>query len=71
MMQPWANGKNHNFRPNLGAPIFFMGFISTTSRKTNEPNLKKITKNLIFAPFGPNLATIHPNFCVGFTSTIN
>ena len=67
VMQPWENGKNPDFRPNLD-PLksFFMGFTSTRCsklssfaiyEKTNEPNLKKIMKNLIL---GPILAQMWP-----------
>ena len=57
MTQPWENGKNPNFKPNLGPQNFFSRVLPllivrqcsklssyAISRKINEPNLKKWQK---------------------------
>ena len=65
-MQPWENDKNSKFGPNLGPLIFYLFFLWVLpllivkqcfklsfygmSRKNNEPNLKKTTKNLTLSP---------------------
>ena len=67
MMQPWENGKNSNFGPNLVPPkIFFIGFTSTSSwamfqaiilfnfLENEWTKLEKMTKKLDFGPhFSP------------------
>ena len=65
-MQQRENGKNPNFGPNLGPPKGFSSVLPqpvvrqcsklssyAVSKKTNEPNLKKMTKNLNLG-FGPS-----------------
>ena len=60
MMQPWENGKNSNFGPNLVPQNFFSWVLPllvvrhcsklssyAISTKTNEPNLTKWQKNLL------------------------
>ena len=84
-MQPSENGKNHNFRPNLGPQKFcswILPFLRqcrklssyAISRETNEPNLKKglkkpLTLGLILVSFGPTLGL--QIFFASFTSTSN
>ena len=73
MMQPWEYGKNPNSGPNLGHPRFFSLFFSwvvirqcsklsyyAISRNTNEPNLKKWQKKLIWARFWPTWPKFGP-----------
>ena len=61
MMEPWENGKNPALisKP-IWSPGYFFSRVSSRqcsklssysiSRKTNELNLKKVTKNLILGP---------------------
>ena len=58
MMQPWENGNNPNFKPNLGPLIFSMGLTYAISRKTTNQtwkNAKKPNLGTDFGPFDPSL----------------
>ena len=68
---PWENGTNANFRPSLGPPKFFPWVLPllvvrqcsklsshTISSKSNGPNFKKMTKNLILVRILAHLAQI-------------
>ena len=85
MTQPWENGKNPNFTPNLETSKFFSCMLPllgvkqcskrlsyAISRKTNEPNLKNDKKPNFGPDFGPCVPNLNPNFFfAGFTSTSN
>ena len=70
MMQPEENGKNPNFRTNLGSPKFFSQVLFlpvvrqcsklsfyAISMKTNKPDLRKWQK----PNFGPNFDLFGPS----------
>ena len=64
MNQAWENDEKPNFEPNYCRKLSLYAI----SRKTNEPNLKKMAKKLNFgldfSSFGPNLG--RQNFFRGF-----
>ena len=83
MMPPWENGKNPNFRPNLGSPKFFPWVLpllvvrqcsklssNAIIKESYWTKLEKIKKT----KFGPNFGLFGPNlgpktFFGGFIST--
>ena len=54
MNQAWENDEKPNFEPNYCHKLSLYAI----SRKTNEPNLKKMAKNLILGPILARLAQI-------------
>ena len=79
-MQPWENVKNPNLGPNLGPPKFSSWVLPLLvfrqcfklssykiSWKTNEPNMKKMTRILIWGPILAHLPQIWaPQFFLFF-----